>query len=657
MLIRKRAILLLLLLATSILFGFHLSGGSSETAESRAPKIELGYDTSSLPRPTCTLNYAIEPVFDFAGFETWVPDQLIASWDPAQISAQSKPSFTMFSVANPQRLGAARIEGRAFGWAKNAAKFFYADQNGELRSLSPIKQGSQSGKAILSLRAEEDEFYKSLSKHKTPLQSSNGFAVFADSTNGTISALNLSDKELLTVTVDDTVASFGVKCENFQSDRCVLFAVTVSQLTNDLAKMSFKLVYSAHTGAERVIGLGSENPTIVSISGDVVHFVARGQGYRSLWVTSPSRELTNLTPNLNFDFVSGQFFGPDRLALTDFFGQSRLLSMSADGSKILQVLPLSNEPDRQSSFVSDFGDLGYLKRSRAPGHQDQIVLVSRQSTMRQLLTCEPGPTYRGIPVTTKDNDVQSHGFWFPPSKTNAEGKVGFGNEPETLIYFHGGPSATEDGWSNLYIQKLNEMGIGVVAVNYPATPGYGDGYVLQGNLGPRAQANGGIQLLQEIARTHKVEFGRIYLLGVSFGGIPVSSLLATNELKLDGAILLSAICNINSEYVGTNAPYPPRFRPEFGPIDQNRLTIVQKKPYLTSIDYNGCNMQSVTAPVYAVVGGSDKSNIINDTRHVAETAKKARLVVVPDQGHTLAPAETLNALETAIAWFRGAKEK
>ncbi len=444
MLIRKRSFALFALLATSILLGFHLTGSYGETSENRTVPIELTYDTPSLPRPSCALSYATEQVFDFTGFDAWAPDQLIANWDPALTEGESNPSFTIFSVADPQNIGAVRIEGRAFGWARNAGKFYYADQSGELRSLSPIKQGSKSGKTILSSRAEVDGLYKSLSKQKTPLQSSNGFAIFADNSNGTISALNLSDKELLTVSVDDKVASFGVKCKNFQSDRCVLFAVTVSELTRDFSKLNFKLVYSAHAGAERVIGLGSENPTIVSISGDVVHFVARGQGYRSLWVTSPNRELTNLTPNLNFDFVSGQFFGPDRLALTDFFGQSRLLSMSADGSKILQVLPLSDEPDRQSSFVSDFGDLGYLKRSRAPGHQDQIVLVSRQSSMRQLLTCEPGPTYRGIPVTTKDNEVQSHGFWFPPIKTNVEGKVGFGNEPETLIYFHGGPSATDD---------------------------------------------------------------------------------------------------------------------------------------------------------------------------------------------------------------------
>lgn len=647
---------LLSLLATAILVGFHFTSSSGASSERLATEIELRYDTPSLPRPTCALNYAIEPVFDFKGFDAWGPDQLIANWDPARINGESKPSFTMFSVEDPQSLGAVRIEGRAFGWAKDAAKFYYADQHGELRSLSPIKQGSKSGKTILSLRAEENKLYKSLSKQKTPLQSSNGFAIFVDNTQGTISALNLSDNELLTVNVGNKVASFGVKCENYRSDRCVLFAVTVSQLTKDFARLSYKLVYSDRQGAQRASMLGSENPTIVSISGNMVHFVARGQGYRSLWVTSPNLEPTNLTPNLNVDFVRGQFLGPDRLVMTDFFGQSRLLSISNDGLKIFQISPLSEEAERQSSFVAAFGRLGYLQRNRVSGHQDQIVLISRQNTMRQLLTCEPGPTYRGIPVSTKNNDVQSHGFWFPPNKTNAEGKMGFGNEPETLIYFHGGPSATEDGWSNLYIQKLNEMGIGVVAVNYPATPGYGDGYVLQANLGPRAQANSGIQLLQEIAETQKIKLGRTYLLGVSYGGIPVSSLLATNELKLDGAILISAICNINSDYVGTNAPYPPRFRPEFGPIDQNRIAIVQEKPYLTSIDYNGCNMQSVTAPVYAAVGGADKSNIINDTRQVAETAKKARLVVVPDQGHTLALAETLNALETAIAWFRGAKD-
>ena len=656
MLIGKRSFVLILLLAISILIGFHLTSSSGETSENRTPTIEFTYDTPSLPRPTCTLNYAIEPVFDFTGFDTWAPDQLIANWDPAQKNGESKPSFTMFSVADPQSLGAVRIEGRAFGWARNAAKFYYADQQGELRSLAPIKQGSKSGKTILSLRAEIDGLYKSLSKQKTPLQSSNGFAVFADNTTGTISALNLSDKELLTVSVDDKVASFGVKCNNFQSDSCVLFAVTVSELTNDFAKLSFKLVYSDRAGVERAIGLGSENPTIISISRDMVHFAARGQGYRSLWVTSPSLEMTNLTPNLNVDFVSGQFLGPDRLVMTDYFGQSRLLSLSGDGLKILQISPPSDETERQTSFVADFGRLGYLQRFRVSGHQDQIVLMSRQKTMRQLLTCEAGPTYRGIPVTTKDNDVRSHGFWFPPNKANVEGKLGLGNEPETMIYFHGGPAATEDGWSNLYIQKLNEMGIGVVAVNYPSTPGYGDGYVLQANLGPRAQANSGIQLLQEIARTHKVEFGRIYLLGVSFGGIPVSSLLATSELKIDGAILLSAICNINSDYVGTNAPYPPRFRPEFGPMDENRIALVQEKPYFSSIDYNGCNMQGVTAPVYTVVGGSDKSNIINDTRQMAGTARKAKLVVVPEQGHALGSEEILKALETSISWFRGPKD-
>jgi dipeptidyl aminopeptidase/acylaminoacyl peptidase len=124
--------------------------------------------------------------------------------------------------------------------------------------------------------------------------------------------------------------------------------------------------------------------------------------------------------------------------------------------------------------------------TRTPTLVAYDVASGREEIMRRSLDVELDPATisvpRAIEFPTRDGGT-AHAFYYPPASDTCEGPAG--QAPPLRVTCHGGPTAHTTPHLDIEDQYFTQRGIGVVAVNYRGSTGYGREYrrLLNGRWG------------------------------------------------------------------------------------------------------------------------------------------------------------------------------
>ena len=230
------------------------------------------------------------------------------------------------------------------------------------------------------------------------------------------------------------------------------------------------------------------------------------------------------------------------------------------------------------------GDGVVVGLAAGPRQETTVVrldLSSGEST--ELTSGEPLPVDAGyLPepahrVFTSPDSEQIPAYVYPPANPDFAGPDG--ERPPYLVHVHGGPTGLVSGTMELVFAYFTSRGIGVVAVNYGGSSGYGRRFRdrLRGQWGVVDVQDCGTVALA-LGESGEADPARIAVRGGSAGGFTTAAVLTSASPFACGTAMFPLI-DMLSFASGETHDFESRYLDTLiGPLDQMREAYVSRSP-------------------------------------------------------------------------------
>ena len=337
------------------------------------------------------------------------------------------------------------------------------------------------------------------------------------------------------------------------------------------------------SGAHLVAGGPDESVIAPRWSPDgALHFCTDRNGWWNLYRLESDgahRALTGLDsgeigfPSWVFDIRRYAFLDDGRIACVvtrAAFDSLELLDPESGG---LEPLDLSWTAYSPTALAA--GDGGLVFAAASTWEPETLVswdpATGREQRLRHSLDLAADraaiSTPRAIEFPTADGGV-AHAFFYPPASPDFEGPAG--ERPPLRVVCHGGPTSHAAPAFALQTQFFSQRGIGVVAVNYRGSSGFGRAYrrLLDGRWG-EIDWRDCIDAARFLAAEGEADPDRTWVEGGSAGGYVVLCALAFEPEAFAAGVSLFGVSDVEalarethkfeSRYLDTIiGPYPER---------------------------------------------------------------------------------------------------
>lgn len=228
-----------------------------------------------------------------------------------------------------------------------------------------------------------------------------------------------------------------------------------------------------------------------------------------------------------------------------------------------------------------------------PRYKAAVVTVDLAAGEVRAVTSQPenlpDPAYLPVPedrVFIGADGQRVHAFVYPP--TNPEFAAPEGERPPYLVHVHGGPTSAFAPALNLALAFFTSRGIGIVAVNYGGSTGYGR------QFRERLRTQWGIEdvadcaaVAEALADTGAADPERLAVRGGSAGGF-TSARSATSVHTYRAATIMFPVIDLLTFAGGETHDFESRYLDGLiGPLPETRDRYIERSPS-THVDALGC---------------------------------------------------------------------
>ncbi|MFI9379704.1 prolyl oligopeptidase family serine peptidase [Kutzneria sp. NPDC052558] len=271
----------------------------------------------------------------------------------------------------------------------------------------------------------------------------------------------------------------------------------------------------------------------------------------------------------------------------------------------------------------------------------------------ELTVGEPLPldeAYLPLPqerIFTSPDGERVPAFVYPP--TNPDFATPEGELPPYVVHVHGGPTGDVSGTLSLDFAYFTSRGIGVVAVNYGGSTGYGRAFRerLRGQWGV-VDVQDCAAVAQALADEGSADPARLAIRGGSAGGFTVAAVLTMDSPFACGNAMFPAL-DLVSFASGETHDFESRYLDGLlGPLESNREVYVERSP--------SARPDRLAGPILLLQGLEDKvcppAHTEAFARAIAGSGIRHAYIPFAGEQHGFRRAETIiAALEAELSFY------
>jgi len=294
---------------------------------------------------------------------------------------------------------------------------------------------------------------------------------------------------------------------------------------------------------DRVVMGGGEDPESIvqpgwSPSGDLHAISDRTDWWNLFRVDVETGDQINLcprdvefgAPHWMLDFSTYAFLDDGRTAVLSTDRARRRLGYLEDGKLVAAdrtddvTEPRLATDGQDLLFVGGGPDTPDRLVRRGPGGEETVLRRSRESELDPSYVSKPAH----VSFPTRDETFDANGFYYPPK--NPDVTPPDDETPPVVVTVHGGPTGHSQPEYDPGVQFFTTRGIGVFAVNYRGSTGYGRAYRerLNGEWGV-ADVEDCVRAADYLVQTDRVDPDRLAIRGGSAGGYATLCALAFHD--------------------------------------------------------------------------------------------------------------------------------
>ena len=559
---------------------------------------------------SCTLGEIGRTEFSSNG--KWIANYVVK--DDYQKATFDFPLSTVAIISiekNQFTQGLAWSNVRPLSWSRISDSFYVSDING---NLLMAKGALNASNKMDDAYAVIEKKFRSMVESYVLLGGANGFAIFRSKKARTLFFLDLDDaaSEIVELKAHrGRFVDYGVQCSSHQ--KCIVFgeAEDWSKEKEFPVRRRDIIFKDREAGVQQMeLSAGSEIDFIGWLRNGQIAFLARGANFRQLVLTEPKKPVTEVTvnPKLLVDLKSARLVSNGtRIIVEDFFGQTSLVTQ--DGNLISD--PSSNQKMFKTIDLNgDNSELQYLKFE----NELPRLLLKKEGTKAINFSCSSLPSRAGVPLSTTKSNAVLH----RASITKAPAA---GSKRPLILKFHGGPYTAESAFESESDEAFLALGMDVMDVNYPGTPGYGTQYVMSGKQGTEQSLSDALDLIKLAEQAAGYSYSAIAVLGGSFGSLHALS-ANKNVKKIDLRVVLNPFCPKIEE---------PDFDRSTNPFQAWIMHLLQPSSQSTSLPSCG---GSDVGDVMIFVSKNDDVVSPETGKRIAALTPRSELFVLEGEGHT-----------------------
>ncbi|MEM1614996.1 MAG: S9 family peptidase [Pyrobaculum sp.] len=222
-----------------------------------------------------------------------------------------------------------------------------------------------------------------------------------------------------------------------------------------------------------------------------------------------------------------------------------------------------------------------------------------------------------------------------------------GEAKGAVVYLHGGPESQDRPEFKPLVAALLMAGYLVAAPNYRGSTGFGKTFVHLDDVEKRWDAVKDVEAFAKWLQKEGISKKRPCVIGGSYGGYLTLMALATSPELWACGVEMVGIFNLVT-FLEKTAPWRRRYREaEYGSLEKHREVLIQLSP--------ASHVEKIAAPLMIIHGANDIRVPVHEAEQLAqrlkELGREVRLIVLPDEGHTITKVENRVRVYTEVVKF------
>ena len=277
---------------------------------------------------------------------------------------------------------------------------------------------------------------------------------------------------------------------------------------------------------------------------------------------------------------TGDLTDPD-LPYTSF----RPASVRSDGERVAFVGHRTDAPSAVVSWRPEAGDAATTRHREATDDPLDAAYVS-----------EPEPVAFPTGDAVGADDATAYGHYYPPHNPNVEAPADAA--PPLVVRVHGGPTSRSEASLSSTVQFWTTRGVGVLAVNYRGSTGYGRAFreALKGEWGVRDVLDC-VNAARHAAEEGLADPDRLAISGGSAGGFAVLAALAFHD-EFDAGASYYGVADLRALAEETHKFESRYLDGLVGPLPEAADVYEARSPV--------AHAEEITEPLLLLQGGEDE---------------------------------------------------